>query len=123
MVATVDTYTPYPDLPAFAVKMFENHGKGIGQRGKDNGILMVVAPKEREVRVEVGYDLEQVVTDGFAAEVSRTEMIPAFRTGDYGAGLEAGVNRILGRIAQGRGVTIEGVRPPASLPIPSFHRG
>lgn len=120
VVATVDTYAPYGDIREYAVKMFENHGKGIGQRGKDNGILIVLALKEREVWVEVGYDLEQFITDGFAGEISRTDMVPAFRAGNYGAGLEAGVNRILGRIAQGRGVTIDGVRPPAERVAPDI---
>ena len=56
--------------------MFENRGRGIGQKGKDNGLLVVVAVKDREVRIEVGYDLEQFITDGFAGEVSRLDMVP-----------------------------------------------
>ena len=56
--------------------MFENGGKGIGQKGKDNGVLIVVAVKERRVRIEVGYDLEQCITDGFAGETIRNTMTP-----------------------------------------------
>ena len=62
--------------------------------------------------IEVGYDLEQWITDGFAGQTSRDVMSPLFRAGNYGAGLRAGAERIIGRIAQGRGVTLEGVRVP-----------
>ena len=116
-VATIDTFQPYADLREYAVRMFENRGRGVGEKGRDNGLLVVVAVKDRRVWVEVGYDLEQFVTDGFAGEVSRG-MTPYFARADYGAGLEAGVTRILGRIAQGRGVNVTGV-PVAAPERPS----
>src|SRR4051812_20288227 len=62
VVATIDTFAPYGDLREYAVKMFENGGRGIGAKGKDNGLLVVVAVKDRRVWTEVGYDLEQFVT-------------------------------------------------------------
>jgi uncharacterized protein len=111
VVATVDTVEPYADIREYAVKLFENHGKGIGTKGKDNGLLILVAIKQREVRVEVGYGLEQWITDGFAGETSRDYMRPEFRAGRYGAGLRAGAARIIGRIADGRGVSLDGVQP------------
>ncbi|OLC81282.1 MAG: hypothetical protein AUH72_09905, partial [Acidobacteria bacterium 13_1_40CM_4_65_8] len=114
VVATVPTYEPYADIREYAVKLFENNGKGIGEKGQDNGVLIVLALKERKVKIEVGYGLEQWITDGFAGETSREYMAPQFREGRYGAGLLAGVERIVGRIAQGRGVTLEGVRVPAT---------
>jgi uncharacterized protein len=109
VVATVDTYAPYADIREYAVQLFENRGRGIGQRGRDNGLLVLVAVKERQVWVEVGYDLEQFITDGFAGETSRQSMVPEFRRGNYGAGLLAGVSRIASRIAEGRNVTLQGV--------------
>lgn len=109
VVATVDTFQPYADIRQYAVKMFENGGRGIGQRGTDNGLLVVLAVKDRQVWVEVGYDLEEFVTDGFAGETSRQYMVPEFRRGNYGAGLLAGVSRIVGRIAERRNVTLQGV--------------
>jgi uncharacterized protein len=112
VVATVPTIEPYGDIREYAVKLFENHGRGIGQKGKNNGLLILLAVKERRVWIEVGYDLEQFITDGFAGETSRNYMAPEFRTGRYGAGLRAGTERIIGRIAQGRNVTLEGVRVP-----------
>ena len=112
VVATVDTYKPYGDIREYAVKMFENHGRGIGEKGRDNGLLILLAVEDRQVWVEVGYDLEEFVTDGFAGETSRKVMIPEFRRGSYGAGLLAGVSRIAGRIAERRNVTLEGAPPP-----------
>ena len=102
VVATVPDIDGYGDIREYAVKLFENHGRGIGEKGKDNGLLILLALKERRVWVEVGYDLEQWITDGFAGETSRAVMAPEFRSGDYGAGLRAGTARIVARIAQGR---------------------
>jgi uncharacterized protein len=110
VVATVDTFAPYGDIREYAVKMFENRGRGIGERGRDNGLLILLAVNDREVWVEVGYELEQFITDGYAGETSRQEMAPLFRRGDYGEGLLAGTSRIVNRIAQGRNVTLQGVR-------------
>ena len=73
------TIEPYGDIREYAVKLFENHGRGIGDKGKDNGLLILLAVKERRVWVEVGYALEQWITDGFAGETSRDDMVPEFR--------------------------------------------
>ena len=111
VVATVPNLDPYDDINEYTVKLFENHGRGIGQKGKDNGALIVLALKERRVRIEPGYDIEQFITDGYAGETSRM-MAPHFAAGRYGEGLQLGVERVVGRIAQGRGVTLDGVRVP-----------
>jgi uncharacterized protein len=124
VVATVPDIDGYGDIRELANKLFENHGRGIGEKGKDNGLLIVLALKERQVWIEVGYGLEQWVTDGFAGETSRLVMVPAFRAGDYGTGLRAGTSRIVGRIAQGRNVTLQNVAvprepdEPAGTPVP-----
>ncbi len=64
------------------------------------------------MRIEVGYDLEEFVTDGYAGDIIRQQMLPAFRQGEFGAGLLAGTTRIINRIAERRGVTLTDV--PAS---------
>ena len=109
VVATVETFAPYGDIREYAVEMFENGGKGIGERGKDNGLLVLLAVNDRRVWVEVGYGLEEFITDGFAGETSRQHMLPYFRQGEYGAGLRAGVARLIARIAERRNVQLEGV--------------
>ncbi len=118
VVATVRTFQPYADIEEYAVKMFENGGKGIGDRGKDNGLLIVVAIADRKARIEVGYDLEGFVTDGFAGQTIRETLLPAFRRQQYGEGLIAATTRLINRIAEGRGVKLTEVpaETPASAP-------
>jgi uncharacterized protein len=125
VIATVETIAPFATARDYAVEMFENRGRGIGGRGKDNGLLILVALKERRVEIEVGYGLEQWITDGFAGETSRDFIAPPFRNGRYGAGLIAGTSRIIGRIAQGRNIELDGVprtterrRSGGGIPIP-----
>jgi len=119
VVATVKTFQPYGDLKSYAVEMFQNHGKGVGQKGRDNGMLLVLSLDDRQVWTEVGYDLEGIITDGYAGQTSRETMVPYFRNGDYGGGLVAGATRFAQRIAQARGVTLDGVR---SAPVSGSDR-
>jgi uncharacterized protein len=119
VVATVRTFQPYSDIASYAVKMFENGGRGIGERGKDNGLLIVAAVDDRRVRIETGYDLEAFITDGFAGDTIRTAMTPRFAAGEYGAGVLAGTTRIINRIAERRGVALEDVPRDAPAPQPS----
>jgi uncharacterized protein len=116
VVATVKTFQPAADIRMYANEMFENHGRGIGHKGKDNGMLVVLAVDDREVWAEVGYDLEAIITDGFAGQTSREAMVPLFRQGDYGGGLLAGVSVFARRIAESRGVTLENVPAPRAVP-------
>jgi uncharacterized protein len=64
---------------------------GIGQEGKNNGALLIVAPEEREVRIEVGYGLEGDLTDAESRTIIETDILPHFRRGDFAAGIKAGV--------------------------------
>lgn len=106
VVATIKTFQPYADLRSYAVEMFENGGEGIGIKGKDNGVLIVLALDDRQVWIETGYGLEGFITDGFAGETSRG-MVPFFRNADYGRGLLAGATRVAQRIADGRNVDLD----------------
>lgn len=86
-----------PSLDGMTIEEYSNRlfkEWGIGQKGKDNGVLVLVAPNERKVRVEVGYGLEPVLPDGLAGEIIRTEFLPAFKNGDYNAGITRGVQHI-----------------------------
>jgi uncharacterized protein len=112
VIATVPTYQPYGDINEYAVKMFENGGRGIGDKGKDNGLLIVVAVNDHRIKIETGYDIESFVTDGYAGETIREYITPEFKRGNYGAGLVAGTTRLIGRIAEGRGVTVPDVPQP-----------
>ena len=79
---------------------------GIGQQGKDNGVLLIVAPNERKVRIEVGYGLEGALTDAASRVIIERTMTPAFRSGQFGPGIVAGVGAILEVISS------EGGPPP-----------
>ena len=119
VIATVPSIEPFGDIREYAVRLFENNGRGIGEKGKDNGLLILLAVKERRVWIEVGYDLEQWITDGFAGETSRDYMVPEFRSGRYGAGLFNGAARIAARIAEGRNVSLPAFNVPVSSRSPS----
>jgi uncharacterized protein len=114
IVTSVETFAPYGSIQEYAVKLFENHGRGIGEKGKDNGLLVLLAVKDRQVWIEVGYGLEGFITDGFSGETSRQYMIPYFKQGQYGEGVKVGVQRVIARIAQGRNVSLENVHAPSA---------
>ena len=67
---------------------------GIGQKDKDNGIVLVVAPNERKVRIEVGSRLESQMTDAMSSIIINNGILPAFRRGDFSGGIRAGVRDI-----------------------------
>ena len=90
VVATVPTFQPYADIREYAVKMFENQGRGIGERGKDNGLLIVVAVEDRKVGIEVGYGLEGFVTDGFSGQTIREAILPRVPRGPVRRGTARG---------------------------------
>src|SRR5262249_18038886 len=116
VVATVPTIEPYGDIQEYATKLFENGGRGIGEKGKDNGVLILLALKERKVRIEVGYGLEEFITDRFAGETSREVMAPEFRRGAYGTGLLAGHARVGGRIAKAKNLKLDVQLPQEDEP-------
>ena len=66
----------------------------IGQAERDNGVLLLVAPTERAVRIEVGYGLEPILPDGVAGEIIRAEILPEFRANNMPRGIGRGLNRI-----------------------------
>jgi uncharacterized protein len=70
----------------------------LGQKGTDNGVLLLLALRERKVRIEVGYGLEGTLTDLRSAHIIRQEIVPRFRSGDLPGGIAAGVQAILGTI-------------------------
>ncbi len=76
-------------LEEYALKAAE--AWGIGQKGKDNGALLLIAKQERKIRIEVGYGLEGRLTDLLAGRIIDNEITPRFKSGDIDAGIIAGV--------------------------------
>ena len=71
---------------------------GIGDKEHDTGALLIIAPNERRVRIEVGYGLEPVLTDAMSAQIIQNQILPAFRTGGYQRGITEGVDAIIGQL-------------------------
>ncbi len=68
---------------------------GIGQKGKDNGALLIVAPNDRELRIEVGYGLEGTLPDATANAIIRNVIVPRFKNGNMAGGISDGVDAII----------------------------
>ena len=68
---------------------------GIGQKGKDNGALLVVAPNDKQIRIEVGYGLEGILTDALSGNIINYYIIPEFKKGDIENGIKIGTQKII----------------------------
>jgi uncharacterized protein len=82
---------------------------GIGQKGKDNGALIVVAAQDRKYRFEIGYGLEGVLPDSRVGSIGRDYLVPYFRKGDYSTGIYAATLAVVREIASSEKVTITGL--------------
>ena len=71
---------------------------GIGQKGANNGALLIVAPTDRKVRIEVGYGLEPVLTDALTNRIIRRDIIPQFKAGNIPAGVVAGTDALVAQL-------------------------
>lgn len=80
----------------FSLKVAEK--TKLGQKGKDNGVLLTIAKDDRKLRIEVGYGLEGVLTDVLCSRIIEREIKPSFKTGDFEVGIEKGINAIIGGI-------------------------
>ncbi len=81
------------DIDSYALRVSE--AWKLGQEKKDNGVLFLVAMQEKQMRIEVGYGLEGVLTDAMSSRINRNEVAPNFRQGNYEAGIQAGVIAII----------------------------
>jgi len=84
------------DVDGFAVRVFE--AWKLGEKGKDNGVLVVVSKEDRKIKIETGYGTEGALTDLQASRIIRNTMAPAFREGQYGEGLFGAGVQILGAL-------------------------
>jgi len=94
------------DYTDYAVRLFEKWG--IGEKGKDNGILLLNAIAERKIRIEVGYGLEGIIPDGLAGEIRDKYLIPSLKQNDYDTGLSLGLAAIASIIASDANVKLTG---------------
>lgn len=85
------------DVVDYSHRVAENNK--IGQKGKDNGILILVVKNDRKIRIEVGYGLEEVIPDAVASSIIRNIMIPYFKADNYYEGLSKGIETLQHAIA------------------------
>ena len=123
-------------LPSLQGAEIEDYGYqlgrawGIGQKGKSNGVLFIVAPAEHKVRIEVGYGLEPVLTDALTNVILQQEVLPKFRGGDVAGGVVAGTDAIAQQLgldpqvaaarAQEAAASEQSSPPTRPHPIPVF---
>jgi len=93
----------FPSLPEnfyredFTVKLFEQWRPGSQQN--DNGVILAIFLADRQLRIEVGYGLEDVLTDALSSRIIQTEILPHFKNGNYHAGIAQGVDAIVAAVA------------------------
>jgi len=92
VVATVKSLQG-SDVETYANGLFRSWK--LGEAKKNNGVLLLIAPAEHKVRIEVGYGLEGTLTDAFSSVIISSAIIPRFKTGDFSGGIERGVDGIV----------------------------
>ena len=95
------------DIETYATRLYETWG--IGEKGKDNGALILLAIAERKIRIEVGYGLEPILPDGLTGGILDDYVMPDLRNGEYGLGLYRGLLKITEIVAKNAGIQIEGI--------------
>lgn len=97
VVLTVPSLAGGESIEQFSIRVAD--AWKIGQKGKDNGVLLIIASEDRKVRIEVGRGLEGSLPDITCGSIIRHEIIPRFKNGDFDGGVSAGVSSILAAIA------------------------
>jgi uncharacterized protein len=95
VVVTLDSLQGY-EIEDFGYRL--GRAWGVGARENDSGVLLIVAPNERKVRLEVGYGLEPVLTDALSNHIIQTDILPPFREGGYARGINAGVDSVIAQL-------------------------
>ncbi|OHB59271.1 MAG: hypothetical protein A2167_05555 [Planctomycetes bacterium RBG_13_46_10] len=117
IIVTVDTTGGIP-IEDFAINVAEKWK--LGQKGKDNGMLFVLAKNDRRYRFEVGYGLEEFITDQYSGRVGRDVLVPYLKQGDFSQGIYQANLQIVQKIAEHSGVVLTGM--PKLNPMPVSQR-
>jgi uncharacterized protein len=116
VVATVSSLQGY-EISDYGYQL--GRAWGIGQKGINNGALLIVAPTEHRVRIEVGYGLEPILTDAFSSVVITTQITPRFKKGDFDGGVTAGVDALVEQLSLDTGAAEQ----RAAAAAQQLHRG
>lgn len=101
------------DIETYTNELFATWG--IGKKGKDNGVLILSAMEDRQIRIEVGYGLEGILPDAFCGRIIREVMVPEFKQGNFNEGIYKAALIITNVIAKDAGVEITGAQ---AVPMP-----
>ena len=104
-VLTVKSMEPYASIDEFGMAVAEKWK--VGEKGKDTGIIIILAMEERKVRIEVGYGLEGIFNDARVGRILDNNIIPYFRGGDFSAGLRRGMFKIADTIGTEMNVELD----------------
>ena len=110
VVLMVPSTKPEP-IEAYSLRVAE--AWKIGRKGQDNGALFTIAKDDHKMRIEVGYGLEGSLTDATSNRIIAEDVAPLFRQGQFAAGINAGVDRIIGVVEKGE--PLPPMRPAASM--------
>jgi uncharacterized protein len=108
------------DIDEFTNRLYEKWG--VGKRGEDRGVMLLLAVEERRIRIEVGYGLEGIIPDGLAGQIRDQAMVPYLKKGEYGSGLLNGLYATASIIAKDKGIKLTGL-PPATRRVSSRRGG
>ncbi|EGD59580.1 hypothetical protein Y88_2624 [Novosphingobium nitrogenifigens DSM 19370] len=124
VVATVSSLGG-DEIEDYANRLFRTWG--IGDKQRNDGILLLVAPTEHKVRIEVGYGLEGIVTDALSSIIIRHDIVPRFRANDYAGGINAAVDDLITQLRlpddQARKVAAQAKDQVAREDQPQFDSG
>lgn len=112
IVLTIDTTGDIP-IETYALELATKWK--LGQKGKDNGVLIVIARNDRAYRIEVGYGLEGILPDSFCGTVGRTYFVPNFQKGHFSEGIFQGTVIMVHKVAEENRVEITGMPSIAEL--------
>src|SRR5437016_3380089 len=96
VVATIPDLQGY-DIADYGYQL--GRAWGIGRKGQDDGVVFLVAPNDRKVRIEVGYGLEPVLTDALSSVILQTKVLPRFRAGQMEQGVVDGAEAVIQQLA------------------------
>ena len=105
-------------LEDFSLKVAHEKWR-LGQKDKDNGVLLLVALQDRKYRFEIGYGLEGILPDSLAGSIGRDYLVPYFKNGDYSTGIFTAALAVINEIASNSGVEIAGMPKLKNRAYPS----
>jgi uncharacterized protein len=104
-VVTINTIAPYGTIEEYALNLF--NAWGIGQKGQDDGVLLILAMEERKVKIETGYGLEGAIPDSMAGRILDNAVLPLFKKNNFSKGLLLGAQAIAAAVARDKGISPE----------------